>query len=211
MHGELGIFEHMFWLFDQVVPIHFTLTARIVGELYINQLQQALTMVQQRHPLLRVRIVPTVSNQPWFIEDSASIPLGVVERQNEQQWLSEVEQELLHPFDWNQAPLMRTVLLHALDVSELIITCHHSIGDGMSTVYLLKDILQTIGIANYQQQILPERPPLEQLTPEFIQGIQNSLKEKGRLNIPQQYGELRLAAVYTPSVLPQTHILHLEK
>lgn len=138
----VGIEEHTFWLYDQAAPCHFTLTARIVGELHVDQLQQAIAWVQQQHPLLGVRIVTAQSGQPWLIEDSASIPLRVVQRQSEQQWLSEVEQEISHPFDWNQAPLIRMVLVHAADISELIITCHHAIADGMSTVYLLRDRLQ---------------------------------------------------------------------
>lgn len=48
--------------------------------------------MQQPHSLLRVRIVIYSSGQPWLIEDSASIPLRVVQRQNEQQWLSTMRQ-----------------------------------------------------------------------------------------------------------------------
>jgi NRPS condensation-like uncharacterized protein len=66
----------------------------------------------------------------------------VVERQSEQQWQQEVEYEIAHPFDWNQAPLIRMVLVHADDVSELIITCYHVLADGMSTVYLLRQDLR---------------------------------------------------------------------
>lgn len=172
MYRRLGIEEHTLWLYDQAAPLHFTVTAKVVGELLIDQLQQALAWVQQRHPLLRVRIVLDSSGRPWLIEDSTSIPLRIVQRQNEQQWLSEVEQEIFEPFDWNQAPLIRMVLVHAADISELIITCHHAITDGMSTVYLLRDILEAVGIPDSQRQILPERPAYEYLTP-IAQEIQH--------------------------------------
>ncbi|BAY99849.1 hypothetical protein NIES37_38320 [Tolypothrix tenuis PCC 7101] len=165
MLRQLGIEERIFWLHDQAIPLHFTMAAKVIGELQVDSLQQALAWVQQRHPLLGVRIVLDSLGNPWFTEDSATIPLRVVQRQSEQQWQQEVEQELAHPFNWNQAPLIRIVLVHAADCSELIITCHHAIADGMSVVYLLRDILQAVGIPGSQQQILPERPAYEYLTP----------------------------------------------
>jgi hypothetical protein len=177
MYRHLGIEEHTLWSYDQVAPVHFTLTASIIGELHIDQLQQTLVKVQQRHPLLNVRIVSDRSGQPWLVEDSCSIPLRVVKRQSDRHWQQEVERELSHPFDWNQAPLIRIVLVHARDISEMIVSCQHSVADGMSTVYLLRDILQALGIPGSQQQVLPERPPYEHLTPNFTQKIHASSKE----------------------------------
>ncbi|MGH7999254.1 MAG: condensation domain-containing protein, partial [Brasilonema sp.] len=129
MYRRLGVGEHLLWLYDQAALAHFTLTARVVGEFSPDQLQQALAQVQQRHPLLRVRIVLDTSRQPWFIEDTACIPLRVLQRQSEKHWEQIVEQELSCPFDWSQTPLVRVVLLHSSNVSELVVTCHHSIAD----------------------------------------------------------------------------------
>lgn len=165
MLRQLGIEEHLFWLHDQAIPLHFTVTAKVIGELQVDSLQQALAWTQQRHPLLGVRIILDSLGHPWLTEDSAAIPLRVVQRQSEQQWQQEVEQELAHPFNWNQAPLIRIVLVHGADRSELIVTCHHAIADGLSGVYLLRDLLQAVGIPGSQQQILPERPAYEYLTP----------------------------------------------
>jgi NRPS condensation-like uncharacterized protein len=178
MNRQLGIEEHTLWLYDQAAPCHFAVTAKIVGELSIEQLQKTLVWVQQRHPLLRGKIALDQSGYPWFVEELANIPLRVVKRQSEQQWQQEVEQEIAHPFDWNQAPLIRMVLVHATDVSELIITCHHVLADGMSTVYLLRDILQAMGLPDLQQHVLPERPHYEQLTPVFTQKLKTNIQEK---------------------------------
>jgi NRPS condensation-like uncharacterized protein len=164
---QLGIMEHIFWLYDQAAPVHFTLTATIVGLLPIVRLQQALARVQQRHPLLNVQITPDRSGHPWFVENSGRIPLRVVDRQSEQQWQREVERELSQPFDWHHAPLIRVVLLHGYAISDLIITCHHSISDGASLVFLLRDILQAVGSPDIEQPTLPKRPPYEQLLPQF--------------------------------------------
>lgn len=164
MDRPIGIEEYLVWAYGQAAPNHFTVTAKILGELTIEQLRDALIWVQQRHPFLRGKIALDQSGYPWFVEEVATIPLRVVKRQSEQQWQQEVEQELAHPLDWNQAPLIRMVLVHAADVSELIITCHHILADGMSTVYLLRDILQAIGLQNHPQPVLPKHLAYEHLT-----------------------------------------------
>ena len=111
MYRQLGTEERIFWSYEQVRPMHFTLAANIIGTLPVDRLQQALTQVQQRHPLLNVRIVLDQSGTPWFMRDSAKIPVRLVKRHSEQQWQQEVEQEIANPFDWDQAPLVRVVLL----------------------------------------------------------------------------------------------------
>lgn len=168
MYRYLGSGEHSLWLYSQVAPAHFAMTARVVGKFSTDQLKQALAGVQQRHPLLRMRIVPDEFGQPFFIEDSASIPLRIVQRKKEQHWQYEVEQELAQPFNWSEAPLVRVVLVHSTDVSELIVTSHHSIGDGLSSAYLLRDIVQALGTPECEQQLLPKRPSFENLIPEVI-------------------------------------------
>ncbi len=172
MNRLLGASEHAIWLFDQIAPLHFALMARIIGEFSIAQLEQALIEVQQQHPMLRVGIAPDESEQPWFVEDAAHIPLRVVERQEEQHWQQEVERELFHPFNWAQAPLLRVVLLQSTDsskrVSEIIVTCHHSIGDGLSSAYLLRDILQALSSPAEQRSPLSEHPPFEDLIPQKV-------------------------------------------
>ncbi len=169
MYRQLGTQEHMIWSYEQIRPMHFTLTSNIIGALHVDQLQQALTKVQQRHPLLNVRIVLSSSGIPWFITDSAQIPVREVQRHSPQQWQQEVEQELSHPFDWSQAPLIRVVLLQGEDVSDLIVTCKHAIADGMSVVFLLRDILLAIGFPNQDLSILPKQQNYEQLVPQFEQ------------------------------------------
>ena len=150
----------------KLIPYLHALTAQIKGQFTVHQLQQALNLVQQRHPLLRVSIALDEAEHPWFVEHSACIPLRVVQRQSEQDWQREVEQEIATPFVWSQAPLVRVVLVHESDgafVSELIVTCHHSIADGISATYLIRDILLRIATPNAEGQSLSVPPSLEDL------------------------------------------------
>ncbi|MFB2968978.1 condensation domain-containing protein [Aerosakkonema sp. BLCC-F183] len=161
----LGAEEQMLWLGDIAHPMHFAMTAQIKGKFSIEQLKQALALVQQRHPLLRVRIALDEAGQPCFVEADTSIPVRVVQRQGEQHWQREVERELSIPFVFWEAPLVRVVLLHSTDVSELILTCYHPISDGMSAAYLIRDILQAIAIPEANTNSLPLPPSLEDLVP----------------------------------------------
>jgi hypothetical protein len=55
-----------------------------------------------------------------------------------------------------------------------MITCHHSIGDGLSTIYLIRDILQEISTPGRTHEILPERLSWEELIPFSKKGSINS-------------------------------------
>jgi NRPS condensation-like uncharacterized protein len=169
MRQQLGNEERMVWAYDRVRPLHFTIAANIIGRLHLEGLQQALVKVQQRHPLLNVKIALDRSEIPWVITDTGNIPVRLVERHSPQQWQQEVERELANPFDWNQAPLLRLVLVRGNDASDLIISCHHSISDGMSVVFLLRDILQMLGTPDRSLPALPSHPPYSQLIPHFEQ------------------------------------------
>jgi NRPS condensation-like uncharacterized protein len=163
MHRPLSATEHNYWLYDQVAIFNFAVTAQIAGHINISELEQALNWVQQRHPLLRVSIVLDTAGKPWFQEYCGKIPLRVVQRLGEKHWQQEVEKQITEPFDWRQAPLIRVVLVHSPKISELIVTVHHSIADGLASVYLLRDILQAVGLPNSERNILPLRPGCEEM------------------------------------------------
>jgi hypothetical protein len=179
MYRQLGTSERTIWLYDRVRPVHFTLTANIIGKVRLERLEQALAQVHQRHPLLNVKIALDRAEIPWVIAETQIIPIRVVNRQSPQQWQQEVERELTNPFDWNQAPLIRVVFIQGDDVSDLILTCHHAIADGMSVVFLLRDILQALESPDRTRSAPPRRSlpvlspqlPYEQLVPQFAQKL----------------------------------------
>jgi NRPS condensation-like uncharacterized protein len=208
MYRPLSTGEHSFWLYDQVAPLHFVVTAQITGEFSVIQLEQALVHLQQRHPLLRVCIVTDASGQPWFKEDAAKIPLRVVQRLGEQDWQREVEQELSQPFDWSQAPLLRVVLVHSPKVSEIIVTTQHSIGDGLSSVYLLRDILQAVGMPGSERQILPLRPGYEELILEQARKIP-SLPSPGNSNKESSPSTVNDSKSIKAEILPEAQTVRL--
>ncbi|MFM7600429.1 MAG: condensation domain-containing protein [Pseudanabaena sp.] len=172
MERFLGAFEHSFWLYDQVHPVHFALCAKISGTFTSDQLQRALSQVQQQHPLLRVKIQTSPSGHPQFVEQKAEIPLRIVQRTDRLQWQRELELELSLSFNWAIAPLVRVVWLHSQgnQDSELIITLHHSIADGLSGAYLIRDIVARIATPNCSataiSRELTTSAPVESIIPQ---------------------------------------------
>jgi len=142
----LGSFEHFLWLIDQNRPVHFALAAHVQGATEINQWRQALELVQRRHPLLSASIVANGTGRPSFRRDVGTpIPLRVRQENNAtRDWELEMELELSIAFDPEQAPLVRTVLLHEPDRAVVILVAHHSVADGRSIAFVIRDLLQVL-------------------------------------------------------------------
>ncbi|MBN3944673.1 MAG: condensation domain-containing protein [Nostoc sp.] len=165
MERYLGAFEHSFWLYNQFYPMDFATVAKLQGQFSVDQLSTVLRQVQQRHPLLRVRIAPDAIGQPKFVETDDEIPLRLVTRTDKWQWQAELEVELARSLDWQVASLLRVVLLQSGAESELMIICHHAIADGLSGVYLMRDIVQGLGGKIFERSHLCAALSLESALP----------------------------------------------
>lgn len=165
MEREFGAFEHLYWLYNQFYPLDFATVAKLEGQFSVDQLRVALRQVQQRHPLLRVRISLDAMGYPKFVETDAEIPVRQVARTEDRQWQQEVADELSRSLDWQTVPLLRVVLLQSETESELIIVCHHTIADGLSATYLMRDIIQGIAGKRFERTDLSAAVSLESALP----------------------------------------------
>src|SRR5262249_48169176 len=142
MSRPLGALEKLFWLGDQNRPVHFAIAAQIEGATGVDQWQDALDSVCRQSALIWSRIVPDEHGSPMFAPvPRGSIPLHVVENAMSE-WTAHVAGQLDHPFDASRAPLLRAVLLHGADRSVVILCVHHSIADGLSLTFLMRDVLR---------------------------------------------------------------------
>jgi len=142
----LGSLEEFLWLIDQNRPVHFALAAQVQGPTTVGRWRDALDLVQLRHPLLSVCIETNGNSHPHFRRETAApIPLRVVQQNDvAQRWESEIELELSIPFNARQAPLVRAVLLHEANQAVFILVAHHSIADGLSIAFVIRDVLQAL-------------------------------------------------------------------
>lgn len=168
MNRILSPSEHLMWLSYKNSTENITFCAKIRGSFTVEKLSEALVWLQLRHSRLRAKIVTDARNQPHFSSENVGhIPLQVIERQGEEQWYLKMAEELLHPLPWNEEPLIRVLLLYSSDVSNLVITLHHGIADGLSGAYLIRDILQFISEPHSSREILPNLPPVDEIIPEL--------------------------------------------
>src|ERR1700733_1993743 len=141
----LGAMERLFWLMDQNHPVHLTVTAEVKGFTKVQSWRDALDAVQGRHPVLSTSIKRNEEGQSALYQaDAAPIPLRVVDGSFPGRWELELDREMALPFTPEQAPLIRSVLIHKPQSAVLIMIAHHAIADGMALVFLIRDLLQVL-------------------------------------------------------------------
>jgi len=142
---SLGSLEHLFWLLDHHHFVHFAVTALISGETSPRDWRRALDRLQKRHPILSVCIDGEPDSVPLFRQaDVTPIPLRIVEDEPELRWEVEVGKELARPFNPSRAPLIRAVLIQGAREAAFMLVAHHSIADGLSLAYAIRDTLDAL-------------------------------------------------------------------
>jgi len=168
---KLGLVECLFETLHSMGAMLYVNVAKVQGIVSCDVLRAAIDLLQKRHPLLQVHL-QKLDDGFYFCSDSTLvIPLKIIERQHEQQWLEVAENELGKKFSGDFEPLCRITFLQSpekLVSNEIIVTFHHAITDGISAIYCIHELLSF-----YQQLVeeasispivsLPLMPPLEQL------------------------------------------------
>jgi hypothetical protein len=158
----LGPSEHYFWLSNQTSPKHFVVAAQIAGFTKPASWQAALSAVQQRHPLLQVCIAEDQVGVPYFRRlNQAGIPLRVVDGDASANWEKEMAVELAAPLPMKGDPLVRVALMHEENRSILIVSAHHSIADGLSLTFIVRDLLTALSGRSLERlQLTPSQEDL---------------------------------------------------
>lgn len=149
MKRELNEIEYLTYCMGQ--PYNIVTVVRLRGALTADRLRAALDKAQQRHPLLRANTILDRSGIPWLTSEGVGpIPLTVLKRENDDYALRITQKELHAQFDMDKPgksrkPLMRVTLLQPTDPSaepsDVILCAQHTISDGMSMVFLARDLL----------------------------------------------------------------------
>ena len=138
-----------------------TVVARIKGNISERMLKNAVYKVQQRHPNLRVRIEEDRDRNPWFTSEGVKeIPVEIVPRESDNHWIKVSQEAGKIPFDFDERPAIRFILVQSPLESELIVLCHHIICDGLSLAYLVRDLMVHLGEPNREVELLPDPVPI---------------------------------------------------
>jgi Condensation domain len=159
---------------NQKHPVHLTVTAEVKGITKVQRWRDALDAVQKRHPILSTSIKKNEEGQPALYQvDAAPIPLRVVDGSVQGRWELELDREMAVPFTPEQAPLIRSVLIHEPQSAVLIMIAHHAIADGMALVFLIRDLLQVLSggqiealsFSSTAEELLSKQPTGEKIVP----------------------------------------------
>ena len=188
----LGHMEYTYWIMDLASRTNFSYIAHLSGSLPKDVLEKALAAVQDRHPLLRARIVPHAKLGAVFMPCSLPIPLTIssVPRPRERfaghddRFVRFLQKEQNRGLDSEHGPLMAVAAADHDDASQSIVfTIHHSIADGICGAWLVRDILGAArDILKGKKAALapvPEAGPLEHRIPRRHSGARGLLRMAG--------------------------------
>lgn len=166
-------FERMMVVMSEGATLNVCVIARVRGPLTEARLTEALSDIQRRHPLLRVRIVDGSS---YTEEDVPAIPLRVLDC-DEHSTTAVVEKEMLSPLPVERGPLIRVSWLrHTSHLGTLVLTFHHVIGDGVSSGVLVRDLIgAAAGTVCLPFRSLDTITPLEEILPAELRGWRGDL------------------------------------
>jgi len=174
MKQKLNIIERLVWGGGKSSYM-FTVSVSFRGQISPDQLKEALTSLRKKNPLLCVRIALDEGKNPWF--ESEGVPgfsIRTLKRNSEADVLNEIKNELNMPINWKSGPLIRFMLLESPAITDLVISCHHCIADGISISCLIRDIFAFRMNPHQDISIVPESPNLYALLPNSVKkGIPN--------------------------------------
>lgn len=185
----LGSSEKLFIVLNSIASKSFALVAELEGKLTGEDLRKGIDAVQNRHPLLKARIVRD-ENKTYFFEMGMEhqIEISELEVSDASKWKAFLEREISVPFDLSLSPLFRVYLLRSEKTFSLIFIIHHSIGDGQSAVNIFQDLLSHLAgkklarLENYKS--MDELLGIEDR--EYVVGNQN-------INIPLSESQAKAA------------------
>lgn len=128
---------------DSKTPVNCVFATKINGNIPEENFINALAKIQKKHPLLRTTIDTTSEKYPFFIEEKemAPIPLHIVKRKTDEDWLLESENSWSYLFVDEKKPLAQLIWIKGQDVSEILWIMPHCICDGTSIVNLMRELL----------------------------------------------------------------------
>lgn len=156
--------EALFWRLEEALVGSFRVTVliRLDGCIEVDFLTAALQQLQRRHPKLRAAIVGGDHGRLHFKFDQVTpfIPFEVIDYdEDEAPWREETRRLMQGRFP-AAGPLVAVTVLRnrSRGASELLLTAHHAIADGLSAIMLANDLLTEYGRA--EAHIEETRPVL---------------------------------------------------
>src|SRR5687768_8059363 len=202
---KLGIFERALWRSDQHAPFNVVSVLRLEQAPVPKMIQDALGLLQKRHPLLQA----CIKDGKYVRLFDPSLPFQITEQQRDIDWLNVVEHEMntrLNP----ESGLFRGSYIYNSSHADLFLTFHHSIMDSASVVHLLDELLQICTGALYLDEtmhpaLLEVAPPVEEQFPASFKGLPGLIKTT-KYALAQMADEIRFQWRIRGKRIPAVHL-----
>jgi hypothetical protein len=193
MERKLGKFETAAAISGEYAIWNIVGIALLEGAPSPDIISQALDVLQNRHPFLRVRLVKKKGKHYFESGGIAAIPLIVIDREENDHWVAVAEDGLNYQFDHPNGPLVQcTYQKSGANRCEIILTAQHSIVDGTSVENLLHELISICSkivsgtdITDFEPYI--PLPPVEAVFPAGFRG--NDLNRKTLAYLFKQMGD----------------------
>jgi Condensation domain len=153
--------EHLFWALDKINGFNFGMAVSFRGTIAHSRWRDAFARAQKRHPFLDAAINEDDPHAPWFARGTGlPIPLAFLRRNSSTDWQRVMESEIAEPFDLSTGPLLRAAILEDEKGSDLVLTTHHAVIDGIGVLAVVRELLRAL--AGEALAELPIPPPAEE-------------------------------------------------
>ncbi|HKN84164.1 MAG TPA: amino acid adenylation domain-containing protein, partial [Pyrinomonadaceae bacterium] len=143
--------QQRLWLVHQLEPddpsYNVPTVLRLEGPLNVQALQRALDEVVRRHEVLRTTFAIVNDGPVQIVHPQLRIPIDLIDLRDvpaTERWLEamrRVTKDAWQPFNLEEGPLLRALLLRLDDEDQLsILTMHHIISDAWSRKVLVEEI-----------------------------------------------------------------------
>jgi len=199
MERKLSVVEHIVFKKYRNYRTQLVFSMNIQGQFSEEDLKRAVSKLRKKHPLLSKR-VEEKNEWSYFVDDHIEeLPIRIVNRTGNHQWIDEEKKELLTSFDVCKGPLSRVVWIKGNDQSEIIFSIHHLIADGRAVAFVMKDLFYCIANRDYKLETYPFLPGILKLIPD---GTFNS-SEKDALRLLAEERAKTIIKTYE-KVVPDT-------
>ncbi|MBI1281207.1 MAG: hypothetical protein GC179_23980 [Anaerolineaceae bacterium] len=149
MRRQLTPVESAGFAFGKFYANVFAMNAHIKGEITISEVRLSIDKVCQKYSFLAARVVINEGVEWYETISSEKIPVILIERE----WSDALVEYLNIPFDNRTSPQLRILLKNQNGYSDIVLMIDHSIADGLSVGFILRDILHYI--AHPDEVVIP--------------------------------------------------------
>jgi len=166
MQRKLNPLEHAVWLGGQTLPLNEVIVWRVHGRFSLDQLQNALRSLRTQQPFSSLRVSVDSVLGPSLTNDG--VPEFEVREEDigpSADWTPAAEEELERPFSWDEGPLLRFRLLRSEAFTDILLSLHHALYDGLSSHYIMHEIMTLMAEGPKKQAAAAFPPTFDDLLP----------------------------------------------